>query len=40
MTFVITQFWDIPQKFIYLFAGNVEKAGREIKLQFLEKIQG
>jgi hypothetical protein len=47
---VITQFWVIPQKFFFFFqnknqknkikAGNVEKASREIKLQFLEEIQG
>jgi hypothetical protein len=46
---VITQFWVILQKFTFfqnknqknkINAGNVEKAGWEIKLQFLEEIQG
>jgi hypothetical protein len=46
---VITQFWVIPQKFFFfqnknqknkIKAGNVEKASQEIKVQFLEEIQG
>ena len=49
MLIVITQLWVVPQNSLFfqnknqknkIKAGNVEKAGREIKLQFLEKIQG
>jgi hypothetical protein len=49
MASVITRFRVIPRKFIFfqnknqknnIKAGNVEKEGRKIKLQFLEEIQG
>ena len=48
MIVVITQFWVIPQNSLFfqnknkknkIKAGNVEKAGRGIKLQFWRKFK-